>query len=568
MERKLILDFIGQNFKDLASTKFKQITVYVYGKLYDTNSLGNKLLDGNMLFAYDVKLPRIFLKKYPLEKMYDGILGVAEDINQMTIFSKDDFSFELEDVYSGKNIQDLDFNYLYLIPVVKDNLKIGCIIIYAEELYKELSLTQGSITLLYNGLSNLEEVNFKQNIINALLDEDNLYYIVGKKNNEYVYLCSDLCKKFKLSNPVLLNNELVKSFMKYHQVKYRTLKFPFEEYFVYFVNKNDFDDVKNNYLHVSSLNNVGLKDEFTLIVVDYSQHDDDFLKFVDNLKLNDEYFVCACEDGFYLLAINKKIKKMDVKKLLTGINSFYITLYAPSEINNKMDFTKIVKYLKEVRPNEFLYHEYLTFINCLNNDALILNKNKHQKYLVYSSVNKEVNYPLLNYVSSGFKYLENSLEYERITVNKLNKYIKEAKHGCYVGLESMSLLKRKVIEVYKKFKNKNIPLSIIVHYNKESTKEDLYNALSLLKLYDIKVFADSSIYLNLSVIDTMELFDGCYVHKDEFEGLMKSNNKFINMFVTYFYNDSKLIIFEQTKNQEYNNRYEDESIYFVKESEG
>ena len=138
MERKLILDFIGQNFKDLASTKFKQITVYVQGKLYDTNSLGNKLLDGNMLFAYDVKLPRIFLKKYPLEKMYDGILGVAEDINQMTIFSKDDFSFELEDVYSGKNIQDLDFNYLYLIPVIKDNLKIGCIIIYAEELYKEL----------------------------------------------------------------------------------------------------------------------------------------------------------------------------------------------------------------------------------------------------------------------------------------------------------------------------------------------------------------------------------------------------------------------------------------------
>ena len=132
----------------------------------------------------------------------------------------------------------------------------------------------------------------------------------------------------------------------------------------------------------------------------------------------------------------------------------------------------------------------------------------------------------------------------------------------------MSLLKRKVIEVYKKFKNKNIPLSIIVHYNKETTKEDLYNALSLLKLYDIKVFADSSIYLNLSVIDTMELFDGCYVHKDEFDGLMKTNNKFINMFVTYFYNDSKLIIFEQTKNQEYNNRYEDESIYFVKESEG
>ena len=100
------------------------------------------------------------------------------------------------------------------------------------------------------------------------------------------------------------------------------------------------------------------------------------------------------------------------------------------------------------------------------------------------------------------------------------------------------------------------------------TKEELYNALSLCKLYGIKTFADSSIYLNLNVIDTMELFDGCYVHKEEFEGLMKMNNKFINMFVTYFYNDSKLIIFEQTNDEEFNARYEDDSIYYAKESVG
>ena len=40
------------------------------------------------------------------------------------------------------------------------------------------------------------------------------------------------------------------------------------------------------------------------------------------------------------------------------------------------------------------------------------------------------------------------------------------------------------------------------------------------------------------------------------------------LFITYFYNDSKIIIFEETNNLEYNNRYENESIYFVKESEG
>lgn len=568
MERKLILDFIGQNYNSLSDIKFKQITVFVYGKIYQNDSLGNKLLDGNKLFAYDVKLPRIYLKKFPLDKMNDGMLALAGDINQMTVFNKSDFNFELEEVYSGKDIRDLNFDYLYLYPVIKDDLKIGAILIYAENLVKDFKITQNSVTLLFNGLSELEVVNFQQNIINALLDEQNLYYIVGQTDNKYVYLSDGLCDKFKLKNPALLDNELITSFTKHHVVKHAKLKFPFEDYFVYSVNKEDFDDIKDNYLHISSLNQVELNEEFTLIIVDYSQHTDDFISFINKLNLTDKYYVCACEDGFYVLAINKKIKKTIIKQMLAGIDSFYITLHAPNEVNNKMDFSKIVKYLKEVRPNEFLYHEYLTFINYLCQDSLELNKNKHSKRIVLSSTNKDLKYPLLNYVSKGFKYLENSLEYERITVNKLNKYIKDPKSGCYVGLESISLLKRKLIEIYKKYQNKQIPLSIIVHYNKDTKKEDLYNALSLFKLYGIKAYADSSIFLNLNVIDTMELFDGCYVHKDEFSGLMKSNNKFINMFVTYFYNESKLIIFEQCENEEYNNRYEDESIYFVKESEG
>ena len=80
MERKLILDFIGQNYNSLSDIKFKQITVFVYGKIYQNDSLGNKLLDGNKLFAYDVKLPRIYLKKFPLDKMNDGMLALAGDI--------------------------------------------------------------------------------------------------------------------------------------------------------------------------------------------------------------------------------------------------------------------------------------------------------------------------------------------------------------------------------------------------------------------------------------------------------------------------------------------------------
>lgn len=568
MERKVILDFIGQNFDSLSKIKFKQMTVFVYGKDYQSDSLGGKLLDGKQLFVYDVKLPRIYLKKFPLEKIFDGLLAFCGDLDKLNIFSKSDFNFELEEVYSGKNIQDLKFNYLYLYPVIKDDLTIGSIIIYADEYDADFKIGDSSATLLFNSLVNLELVSFKQNVINTLLEEENLYYCIKQASNQYVYLSNNLCDKFNVKNPVKESDELVSLFINHHLVRKSNLEFPYEDYFVYSVNKDDFDDKKDNYLHVSSLNQVGLSNEFTLIIVDYSQKKNGFMEFVESLHLVDKYYVCACEDGFYMLAVDKKIKKTDVKKLLKGIDSFYITLLAPTDVNNKMDFTKIIKYLKEVRPTEFIYHEYLTYINYLCNDAFELNKSKYQVNEIVFSKDSSIKMPLLNYVSKGFKHLENSLEYERVAVNKLNKYIKENKNDCFIALESISLLKRKVVEVYKKYQNKNVSLSIIVHYTKETTKEELYNALSLCKLYGIKTFADSSIYLNLNVIDTMELFDGCYVHKEEFEGLMKMKNKFINMFVTYFYNDSKLIIFEQTNDEEFNARYEDDSIYFVKESVG
>ena len=66
MERKIILDFIGQNFNNLSSIGLKQLTVFVYGKNYSDETIGSKLLNGDQLFAYDVKLPRIFCKKFSI----------------------------------------------------------------------------------------------------------------------------------------------------------------------------------------------------------------------------------------------------------------------------------------------------------------------------------------------------------------------------------------------------------------------------------------------------------------------------------------------------------------------
>ncbi len=286
MERKIILDFIGQNYQNLTNIKFKQMTIFVYGKKYRNDSIGANLLDGNQLFAYDVKLPRIYLKKFPLEKMFTGLLAATLETDFPTVFQKNDFNFELEEIYSGKNIQTLQFNYLYVYPIIKDSLRIGTIIIYADDL-NDFEISSNSITLLYNGLTDLEVNNFNQTLINSIYDENDLYYLIAKKDTDYVYINDNLCKKWKTSNNLKLNNDYVCSFISHHLVEKKNLKFPFEDYEVFYVNKRKFEDIKDNYLHVTALNKVELSNEFTLIVIDYSQHQDNFIDFVNNLNINE-----------------------------------------------------------------------------------------------------------------------------------------------------------------------------------------------------------------------------------------------------------------------------------------
>ena len=566
MERKVILDFIAQNFNDFTNIKFKEMTVFLYGKDYKEENELSIMLPSQLLYAYDVKLPRIFCKKFPLESMFKGLLDFSNSLDGLTVFSKQDFNFDLEEIYSGKNILDLDFNYLYLYPIVKNNLRQGLIVIYAENYIESFKLFNNSVTLLCNGLVNLELNSFTQMLSNVIFDESKLYYLIENDTLDYVYVSRNLNEKLKFDKTINKDNNDIVRFKNHHNVIKQQFKFPYEDYYVYFVEKEKYDDQTSNYLHISSLSKVNLPVEFSLIVVDWVLKNTEFKDYVDSLNLTDKYYICACEDNYYLLLIEKKMKKVEIRQMLKGIGCFYISIFAPTEINNKMDFSKLIKYFKNVRPDEFLYHEYLTYINSISSEYLVVNKNKYIKRIVYNSINQDTTFEMINYVTDGFKYLDAVSEFEKQAILKLNNYIKENKTSVFVCLQSSSLLKRKLVEIYKKFENKGVKLNVIVHYDDLTSKQDLFNALSYMKLHEVECFADSSIFLNLNIIDTLSLFDGCYVKKDEFAGLMKTSNKLANMFITYFYNDGKKVIFEKSQNEEYNHRYQNELIYFVKES--
>lgn len=567
MERRVVLDFIAQNYLMLKSVNFEKINIYLYGKNYQKDTLASNLLDGENLFIYDVKLPRVYCKMMPLEKMNDGLLEFASTLDNIEILKKSDFDFDIEDVYSGKNISSLDFEYLYLCPIIKDNLKQGLIVIFAKELELNFKLIPSSVTLLFNLLQEVDLKMFEQNVISSIIDYDDYYFILKELNSNDIIISDSLKDKWQTKERLNKNSEQVLDFMNHYSVKEKRLKFPFEKYYLYYIEKNIYDDRTSNYLHINALDKLQLPKDFTLLIIDWSQNDIDFSLVVEELKLNKKYYICAYDNEYYLLFVEGKVNNSEFKKVLKDYDSLYFVLSAPRQINNKMDFIKLMSYIKNEHPLDFSCDDYIKYINTLNEEIMIINKNAYRQKSIISSIDESKKGVLINFVNDNFKHNNSFFEFERKTITKLNNYIKKDNDPVFVCFNSSSLLKRKVLEIYKKYLNKNIDLNVIIHFDKKMNKDEFIKSLSIAKENNITLIADSSIFLNLEFVDLMRYFSGCYVKNDEFNSINNSPNEFVNMFVSYYFNNNKFIVFDGYE-KEYLLKYKDELIYFVKESEG
>ncbi len=566
MERRIILDFISQNFNQLKQIDFKQIFIYQFGKNYDLNSLEGNILNGENLFAYEINLPRINSKILPFEKIDSELFEFALTIKEITILSCKGLNFDLFEVYNDKNIKEIKFNYLYLQPIYVDKKLVGVISMYANELIKEFSFNKASLTVLFNQLEQVDQFILKNHLTSTLIEIDDYYFILKHADNNKVFLSNTLKDKWKLTkNSVDFNHDLVRKFLSHHLIKEKKLKFPYESYKIFYLLKEVYDDITSNYLHINAINKLNLPNEFTLIVVLWNEQRE-FCEITEGVNFGSEYYLSAYEQDYYLLLICRKYSASFVNRILKKYDCQYLILNAPGDINNKMDLNRIMEYIKNSRCEKFVYSEYIIYFNNLSQEGMkVILRNKNR--LIVNSKDSNQQLILLNYVPNDLSYQVILEEFENRTLQKANNFIKNHSDDFAICLDSLSLLKRKFTELLKKCKTKQIRLTLIIDYNKLSKKDELIEAITIVKNYNVKIYATSSIFLNLNLIDTMRYFDGCYVTKEEFTSIQSSPNEFMNMFVSYYFNGNKHIIFEETTNIEYNKRYEDELIFFVKESE-
>lgn len=556
MERNIILDFIAQNFTFFSNINLQEMTICIYGKNYE-NPFYKNIFNGEEIYLYDVKLPRIYSKKIPLEKINDGLLEFIGTLNKPTCLDHDDFTFDLFEPYNNRNIKTMEFNYLYLFPIVKNEMHVASIIIYSD-CKESFELTSASITSMINKLTLDDEETFSLKINESFNNTDSYYYFV--KHKQFFYPSVSLNSLFLKSK---YEEKEIEEFLKHKYLMKKNMPFPFEDCELYYIEINKYKNVNIEFLNILSIKYQNLSNDFTLLYFEWNDKKD-VMSFIFDLNINSIYYVYCLENNQYLILINDNINEKELRGKIK-INEYFCILQAPKHINNKMDLIKLSAFITYYHPSTFILDDYLKYLNCLGADLLNSKRNSiHSYQLINSNSLKSIN--LINNYNKNIKYESTFNDYEEKVITKLEKNLKKDKQEIACYLLTKTLEKKKIYDIVKKYDKNNIFLTIILTASENLKKEAFYDYLGMLKKYAIKVYVDSSIFLSFKYAEALRIIDGCYINKEEFEELHTKFNSFTDMIIKYFYNENKDIIFEKN-DLKFDVKHKDELIYFIQRKE-
>ena len=556
MERNIILDFIAQNFTFFSNINLQEMTICIYGKNYE-NPFYKNIFNGEEIYLYDVKLPRIYSKKIPLEKINDGLLEFIGTLNKPTCLDHDDFTFDLFEPYNNRNIKNMEFNYLYLFPIVKNEMHVASIIIYSD-CKESFELTSASITSMINKLTLDDEETFSLKINESFNNTDSYYYFV--KHKQFFYPSASLNSLFLKSK---YEEKEIEEFLKHKYLMKKNMPFPFEDCELYYIEINKYKNVNIEFLNILSIKYQNLSNDFTLLYFEWNDKKD-VTSFIFDLNINSIYYVYCLENNQYLILINDNINEKELRGKIK-INEYFCILQAPKHINNKMDLIKLSAFITYYHPSTFILDDYLKYLNCLGADLLNSKRNSiHSYQLINSNSLKSIN--LINNYNKNIKYESTFNDYEEKVITKLEKNLKKDKQEIACYLNTKTLEKKKIYDIVKKYDKNNIVLTINLTASENLKKEAFYDYLGMLKKYAIKVYVDSSIFLSFKYAEALRIIDGCYINKEEFEELHTKFNSFTDMIIKYFYNENKDIVFEKN-DLKFDVKHKDELIYFIQRKE-
>ena len=569
MYRNVILEFLATKRKLLQNSSFFQMTICQIGTNYDDFLI--KLINKeDLIHVYHVNEPRIYEKEYSFENLHNSIVMMVMELKQQVCFNYEALNFEMIDPFYLKDLKKINFKSLQAIPIFENDEVCGVIILYYDSENQSLAFTNNELLKLLNELNLDKEKNIQNELAKAIINIDDYYIIAMSKDLIYV---NELVKqKLKITSSVLdrkttsyigrINNLIGQIGIK--KIKYANLD-------VYYLNHNmilskPFD---KKVFSIYTLNQVFYDNNNTFLFVRINESIDETLnKLNDVLNLIEisDYTLFQYSDDTFIYCMNESLPIDDYQKIKKAFSNIYlIMLRYQVDINGKMNLNKLCDYLFIMQPDNFIFQNYVEWLNEHNKVSLAYNENYHDNkinYEIKSSFDNSMLVKMINLPLKGENRNTHFKMYNEMSEQILKASSKYENQPIMLNLSISVLEKRKNYEIIKKIINNNNTLWINVLNDQVISEEGALKTLSKYKCLNLHLSCDSSVFLNINYMSMLPLFDAIYLQNVEFESIRRNEVGLPQAIMTYAINQQMLVIMENF-NTDGENDYQHASCYYV-----
>ena len=557
MYRSIILEFLSANRSNLLENNYSQMTLVLFPyELKDIQKLNN---DISNVKVYHIKEPYTFLKEYDFSKLQNTIIEMVLEYKETIKINKEDISFEIFDPYYLKDIKKQEFNSIELIPILSDNDLIAVSIIYSNNKNSSFNISNKKWNSLVSKLISDEEKSIYENIEENIKNNEKWLYVV--KNNKKFFLNEELRKKHRFKNNIITEKE--HDYYRLNKILQPMNKIVSDNKEIYYISnhllKNENDNLEMYLLE--SINNHGFKDDFSVIFTKITNNEnninDYILKYYNIInKIHPDALVKTYKvnNDTFVFLIDKFFDKKEENELKYNLRKeYFIVMSTKNNIKKTMNIIDIVSYLEETLPDSFILNDYLEYSKKINENLFKVDKDLHRynKILIKAdtlqTIGNMVNAPIDDFYNiSPYKLIENEC------INVLEKVLNSNIKDPIISLLIDSINKRKVYELLKKVILKEPNSKIILHCEKIKDYETSYVFNTIQKLKDLGyiIIIDSSIFMNFKYNVCLKISDAVIIRDNELDVSLTNNNLINKKIFEYFYENSKVVIFEKIPKEE------------------
>lgn len=557
MYRSVLLDFLSANSKTLLENNYSQMTLVLFPNEYQ--NLLNLYKDNSFVKIYHIKDNYTLYKEYEFSNIQGSIVEMILEYSEIIRINYEDINFAINDVYYLKDIRNLKFSSIELNPILDDQKLIGVAIIYSNNPNTCFNISNQKFKTLLNKLYLDEEIELSNSIVNTIVNNEQWHYVV-KKNNKY-YL-NDLMSKshhFKYNLFKDSDSEVVRLKKLLSNMKKITTESEEIYYLPNILTKTNLNNIE--ILLLDSINNHNFDNEFSVIFSKDLQSNENIFEYAAKFKEAISKIFPDCNIKFYQIQkdtigiiVDKHFSKKEENELKYLLKKIYFVLITKTNgLTKGLDLIKLMTYFNYNLPFSFNYKEYSQYLDEQNVELLECDKaiNRYNKIMIKAdtlqTIGKIVNAPLKNYYNLAIYKL-----YESELINLLERIIKDDIESPIITMAITSFNKRKIYELLKKIIAKYPTSKLIFHAPKimNHKVKEMYDNILKAKDMGFVVIIDSTIFMDFNYNICLKPSDAVIIRKGELNSALTTNNLFNKKMFESFYEDSKVVIFEELPKEE------------------